>query len=465
MATRAAQDYKRGIGVFKTRRQVEQALYRLRDRGFNLEQVSVMAPDSDPKSKDAEVDVYTHSQGNHADTGAVSGAVAGGTLGIIGGLLVGLGAAAIPGIGPILLAGAEATAIATTLAGTAIGATSGGIIGALIGLGIPEDQAKVYNDRLSQGQYIVLVTGTPRSVEQAEDILRDQGIEQWQVYDALQVEVTPTMDDVVSPTTLEHQEERAIITPPEVKPKVVGEEHPEVIKEERTIVTPRVETRNPVKYDGRQPEIIEHKQRQEIVTSTPPVKGEIEHQDHPEIERERTIITPRVETRNPVEYDRQPEVIEHKQRPEKITTTASSVKPKVVHQEEHPKIMEREEKKTVTPRVETENPVEYEQKRQERVTTTASSVKPKVVHQERPEIMESKEKKTVTPRVETEKAVESNGKMPRIEREPIETQPRVLSDHSENIKRNNSRKIEGQKVSDDPEIIIIDRRDEQDQTP
>ncbi|MEB3278950.1 MAG: DUF1269 domain-containing protein [Lyngbya sp.] len=297
MATRLARDYKRGIGVFQTRREVEQALYRLRDRGFNLEQVSVMAPDSDPVTKDAEVEVYTHSEGNHADTGAITGAIAGGTLGIIGGLLVGLGAAAIPGVGPILLAGAEATAIATTLAGTAIGATSGGIIGALIGLGIPEDQAKVYNDRLSQGQYIVLVTGTPRSIEEAGDILRDQGIEQWHVYDALQVEVTPMMDDVVSPTTLERQEERAIITPPEVKPKVVHQDHREIQKE-RTIITPYVETENAVEYDARQPEVIEHKQRKEIVTTTPPpVKPKVVHQEHPEIieREERPIIAAGVE--------------------------------------------------------------------------------------------------------------------------------------------------------------------------
>ncbi|WP_413166475.1 hypothetical protein ACL6C3_07140 [Capilliphycus salinus ALCB114379] len=483
MATRLARDYKRGIGVFKTRRQVEQALYQLRDRGFNLEQVSVMAPHSDPATKDAEVDVYTHSEGNHADTGAVTGAIAGGTLGIIGGLLVGLGAAAIPGIGPILLAGAEATAIATTLAGTAIGATSGGIIGALIGLGIPEDQAKVYNDRLSQGEYIVLVTGTPRSVDEAEDILRDQGIEQWQVYDALQVEITPTMDDVVSPTVLERKEkERAIITPPEVKSKVEHREHPEVIKQERTIVTPRVETENSVEYDARKPEVIEHKQRQEIVTTTPPVKGEIEHQDHREIERQRAMITPPIETRNPVKSNgRHPEVIEHKQRPEKIATTASSVKPKVVHQEHSKQVMKPEENTNINPRVETdnsveysqpvetENPVEYtqqpealepKQRRQERANITPPPVKPKVVHQERPEIMEREERKTVTPRVEIENPVESNGKAARIERETIVRQPAVTPEHSEKFQKENHRNLEGKKISDDPEIIIIDRRNE-----
>jgi uncharacterized membrane protein len=283
MVTTAARDYKRAIGVFKTRRETEQALYQVRDRGIDLKQVSVIASDSDPQTKHPEV--YTHSQGNHADTGAVSGAIAGGTLGIITGLLVGLGALAIPGIGPILLAGAEATALATTLAGTAIGATSGGIIGALIGLGIPEDQAKIYNDRLSEGQYIVLVTGTPGTVEQARDILRDQGIEELNVYDALQVEVTPRMDDVVSPTTLERNER--LISPDR---EVVHPQRREIIEgKERTIVTPRVETKHPVEYD-RQPEVIEHKEKVVISHSQADIKDDdlktIDYKkvsDHPEV--------------------------------------------------------------------------------------------------------------------------------------------------------------------------------------
>ncbi|MGB3191981.1 hypothetical protein [Lyngbya sp. PCC 8106] len=262
MVTRTDTDYKRAIGVLKTRRETEQALYQLRDRGIDLEQVSVIAPDSDPKSKDADVDVYTHSQGNHADSGAVGGAIAGGALGTITGLLVGLGAIAIPGVGPILLAGAEATALATTLAGTAIGATSGGIIGALVGLGVPEDQAKVYNERLSQGQYLVIVTGTPRTVGQAEDILHDQGIEELHVYDALQVEVTPTMDNMVSPSTLKREENIATSN------RVVHQEHPELIeREKRTTVTPKAETELFVKSTADRRENLNNIDRDRVSTN------------------------------------------------------------------------------------------------------------------------------------------------------------------------------------------------------
>jgi hypothetical protein len=122
--------------------------------------------------------------GNKADEGATTGAIAGGTVGGLTGLLVGLGALAIPGIGPVMLAGATATAIATTVSGTAIGAAAGGLLGALIGLGIPEERAKVYNERVSRGEYLVIVDGTSDEISRAETILRRYNIQEWGVFDA-----------------------------------------------------------------------------------------------------------------------------------------------------------------------------------------------------------------------------------------------------------------------------------------
>ncbi|MEM6755061.1 MAG: YsnF/AvaK domain-containing protein, partial [Cyanobacteria bacterium P01_C01_bin.38] len=126
----------------------------------------------------------TEKVGNKADEGAAAGAVTGGALGGITGLLVGLGALAIPGIGPIIFAGAEATAIATTLAGGAIGAATGGLVGALIGLGIPEEKAKVYSDRVAGGSFLVMVTGTEAEVKRAETIMQRSGVEEFGIYNA-----------------------------------------------------------------------------------------------------------------------------------------------------------------------------------------------------------------------------------------------------------------------------------------
>ncbi|NJK70609.1 MAG: histidine kinase [Microcoleus sp. SU_5_3] len=179
---RASGRHKRAVGVFSTRRETEQALTELRSAGFDMNRVSVIAKDADSKGEIAGIDVKD-STDNKADEGATKGALTGGALGGLTGLLVGLGLLAIPGIGPIMLAGAEATAIATTLAGTALGATAGGLIGALTGLGIPEAEAKAYSDRVARGDYLVLLNGSEEEVATAERILSHGGIQNWGIYD------------------------------------------------------------------------------------------------------------------------------------------------------------------------------------------------------------------------------------------------------------------------------------------
>ncbi len=179
---------RRSVGVFPTRRAAEQALHDLRDSGFPMDHVSIVTRDADRHDEIAGANVHdpsdTRGVGNEADEGGTIGAVTGGALGGLTGLLVGLGTLAIPGIGPVMLAGATATAIATTLAGGAIGAVTGGLLGALIGLGIPEERARVYNDRVARGEYLVIVDGTDAEINQAERILHHHKIEEYGIYDA-----------------------------------------------------------------------------------------------------------------------------------------------------------------------------------------------------------------------------------------------------------------------------------------
>jgi hypothetical protein len=172
---------KRAVGVFSHRRDAETALHELKNSGFSMERVSVIAQDTDSKNMSgAEV---REKVGNKADEGASLGAATGGTLGGLTGLLVGLGTLAIPGVGPVMLAGATATAIATTLAGAGIGAAAGGLFGGLIGLGIPEEEARSYNTRVERGHYLVIIDGTDAEIAHAEKILRNSGIEDFATYD------------------------------------------------------------------------------------------------------------------------------------------------------------------------------------------------------------------------------------------------------------------------------------------
>ncbi|MDZ7969439.1 MAG: general stress protein [Nostoc sp. DedSLP03] len=178
---------KRAIGVFSHRRDAEAAITELRDAGFSLNQVSIIAKDTTGHGiggVDVDRNVDT---GNKADDGAKAGAATGGVLGGLTGLLVGLGTLAIPGIGPVIAGGAVATALATTLAGGAIGAAAGSIVGALVGLGIPEDRARVYSDRFQRGDYLVILDGTEAEIQQAEAILKRRGIEEFAIYDATEI--------------------------------------------------------------------------------------------------------------------------------------------------------------------------------------------------------------------------------------------------------------------------------------
>ncbi len=173
---------KRAVGVFSNRHDAEHALNELHNSDFPMNKVSIIARDADKQDDIAGIDVSDR-LGNKADEGAATGALTGGVLGGATGLLVGLGALAIPGVGPVLLAGEIATALATTLAGGAIGAAAGSLIGALVGLGIPEEQARVYNERVSRGEYLVLVDGNEDELTRAEAILTGQGIQYFGIYD------------------------------------------------------------------------------------------------------------------------------------------------------------------------------------------------------------------------------------------------------------------------------------------
>lgn len=193
---------RRAVGVFPSRQDAERALQELTDLGFPMESISVIARDVNGSDLIPDAAETRDRLGNKADEGARIGAISGGALGGLTGLLVGLGTLAIPGIGPIMLAGSLATAIATTLAGAGIGAAAGGLIGSLIGLGIPEERARVYHDRVQQGDYLVIIDGTEEELARAQVILHDCNIEEFGIYDypnEQSPQVTPQVIPQVTP--------------------------------------------------------------------------------------------------------------------------------------------------------------------------------------------------------------------------------------------------------------------------
>lgn len=154
------------LGVFAERANAEAAINDLESKGYNPKDISIIMRDTHEA-----VDI-AGSTGASVAEGAGVGATTGGVIGGVTGLLVGIGAITIPGIGALLIGGPIAAALglggalATTVSGAVTGALAGGLVGALVSLGIPEDEAKVYEERIKEGAILLAV---PVKIEHSEE--------------------------------------------------------------------------------------------------------------------------------------------------------------------------------------------------------------------------------------------------------------------------------------------------------
>lgn len=151
------------FSVVKTPAQAATIVRDLKAAGVREQDISVLFPDKGGSSEFAQEHHTKAPEGTAA--GASAGGVAGGTLG----LLAGIGALAIPGVGPLIAAGP----IMAALSGAAVGATIGGITGALIGMGIPEHEAKGYEEQVKSGNILMSVrTDDAHETVRVEEIFR-----------------------------------------------------------------------------------------------------------------------------------------------------------------------------------------------------------------------------------------------------------------------------------------------------
>lgn len=154
------------ICITQSRLQTERIIDRLHVAGFTYSEISVLMPETDSNHDIGHVKASKAPEGTAA--GGITGGIAGGVLG----LLAGLGVLAIPGVGAFIAAGP----IMAALSGAAIGAATGGVIGGLIGLGIPELEAKIYEEKLRTGNYLVSVhASSAEEIAQAKDIFATTG--------------------------------------------------------------------------------------------------------------------------------------------------------------------------------------------------------------------------------------------------------------------------------------------------
>lgn len=132
------------------------------------EDISALFPDKGGSKE------FAHEHNTKAPEGAVTGAGAGGVTGGVLGLLAGIGALAIPGVGPLIAAGP----IMATLSGAAVGATLGGVAGGLIGMGIPEFEAKRFEERVKGGNILIAAHSEDReTTKKIKEIFKSAGAE------------------------------------------------------------------------------------------------------------------------------------------------------------------------------------------------------------------------------------------------------------------------------------------------
>ncbi len=155
-------DYGQGrvmTGMFRDRDSAERAYNSITNRGYNSDDVNVLMSD---QTRDKYFTDDDTALGTKALEGAGVGGAVGGTLGAV---LAGIAAIGtnlvLPGLG-LLVAGP----LAAAFAGAGAGGLTGGLIGALIGSGIPEEQAKYYEQGIKDGGIVMGVN--PRTKEDAD---------------------------------------------------------------------------------------------------------------------------------------------------------------------------------------------------------------------------------------------------------------------------------------------------------
>ncbi len=153
------------VAVYGTHTGAEKAIKDLQRAGIDMHTLSIIGKDS---HTDEHVVGY-YNTGDRMKRWGKTGAFWGGFWG----LLFGSAFFAIPGIGPVLVAGPLVAWIVGALEGAAVvGGLS--VIGAgLYGLGIPKDSVLQYETALKTDKFLLMVHGTAPEVEKARGIIAD----------------------------------------------------------------------------------------------------------------------------------------------------------------------------------------------------------------------------------------------------------------------------------------------------
>jgi uncharacterized membrane protein len=152
--------------VFDNHSEAERAVTELRSAGVSDSDISIVAQHD---GKNTSTDGAGEKTGDFVSKAA---------LGAGAGALLGVAALAIPGVGPLVAAGAiaESAIGGAALTGTALGAAAGGLTSLLTKHGISDDDARYYEDSVNRGGVFVSVdNSTNVDRERVTEILHRAG--------------------------------------------------------------------------------------------------------------------------------------------------------------------------------------------------------------------------------------------------------------------------------------------------
>lgn len=151
------------IATFSSMDEVEIALQKLGKEGIPVDNLSILTQNLESTTK---VHGFV-TTGDVAKSGAGWGAWVGGLFGILTGVAVII----VPGVGPVLAAGAAATWLLATLEGAGGGAALGAIVGGAVGHFVQKQHLPKYERELGAGKYLLIANGDGALMDRAQKVL------------------------------------------------------------------------------------------------------------------------------------------------------------------------------------------------------------------------------------------------------------------------------------------------------
>jgi hypothetical protein len=151
------------IAVYGTHIEAEEAVKKLQRAGIDMRTLSIVGKETHTD----EHAVGYYNTGDRMKYWGKTGAFWGGFWG----LLLGSAFFAIPGVGPVLVAGPLVAWIVGGLEGAAVVGGLSAIGAGLYGMGVPKDSVVEYELALKTDKYLLMVQDTAAEVEKAREIL------------------------------------------------------------------------------------------------------------------------------------------------------------------------------------------------------------------------------------------------------------------------------------------------------